>query len=107
MARGWRPDGTWVARMALYYRDKLFHSNELSPLLSRFRKSFLGSIINIYGSIRRFTHRGSNRPGLHPTLHCEMPRSSLPINSSELEAEKHTRSQFDKTYSVATEWLVS
>jgi len=40
--------GTWVARMALYYRDKLFHSNELSPLLSLFRKSFLGSIINVY-----------------------------------------------------------
>jgi hypothetical protein len=39
---------SWVARMALYYRDKLFHSNELSPLLSLFRKSFLGSIINVY-----------------------------------------------------------
>ena len=37
-----------LARMALYYRDKLFHSNELSPLLSLFRKSFLGSIINVY-----------------------------------------------------------
>ena len=39
---------TCHARMALYYRDKLFHSNELSPLLSLFRKSFLGSIINVY-----------------------------------------------------------
>ena len=31
--------------MAPYYRDKLFHSNELSPFLSLFRKSFLSSII--------------------------------------------------------------
>ena len=28
--------------------NPLFHSNELSPLLSLFRKSFLGSIINVY-----------------------------------------------------------
>ncbi len=60
--------------MALYALRKLFHSNELSPLLSLCRSLSRGSIISLYWSLRRLTYLGSNLPGLQPTLHCDMQR---------------------------------
>ena len=65
------------ARVALYALRKLYHSKELSPLLSLCRSLSRGSIISLYWSLRRLTHLGSNLPGLLPTRHCDIQRSSL------------------------------
>ena len=73
---------TWVARMTLYTSCNLFHSKELSPLLSLCRNVSRGSIISVYWSLRRLTHLGSNRPGLKTTRHCDMQRRNWRMNSS-------------------------
>ena len=79
------------ARVALYALRKLYHSKELSPLLSLCRSLSRGSIISLYWSLRRLTHLGSNLPGLLPTRHCDMQRRILRTNSSGFKAEKHAK----------------
>jgi hypothetical protein len=92
------PHSRCLARMALYAWGKLFHSNELSPLLSLFRSLSRGSIISLYWSLRRLTHLGSNLPGLLPTRHCDMQRRIWRSISSGVLAEKHATSQFERMY---------
>ena len=81
----------YQARMALYALRKLYHSKELSPLLSLCRSLSRGSIISLYWSLRRLTHLGSNLPGLLPTRHCDMQRRILRTNSSGFKAEKYAK----------------
>ena len=71
--------------MALDTLRNLLRSKELSPLLSLCRSWFRGSTISWYWSLRRLTYRGSNRPGLRPTRHCDMQRRIWRTNSSEFK----------------------
>jgi hypothetical protein len=74
----------------------VFHSKELSPMLSLYRNLSRGSIISWYWSLRRLTHLGSNLPGQRPTRHCDMQRRNRRMHSSGYKMEKHAKSQLDR-----------